>query len=349
MAVGMGGVGAAEMEMGEFDRHSAAYMRWVQQGLNRILSLRLAVDGVAGAQTRSAVRRFEQVQHLPADGVVGPNTEQALIRAGAGQPPPAAGPQPPWPQGTPPLIKRVADGLGLTLYVSIPLGSESPAQPMTGLFLPPGFHATAEIDMIVYLHGFKKDASLSIDGYWDKARSLFFPLREGVRDARRNVVLAAPTLGPRSQAPRLVAPEGFDRYAELVRQALQAHGPFGGTRPLRLRTLILACHSGGGLPMRQMARSKDQAAAFVRECWGFDCTYNRGDDTGWASWADEHPSSRLYIYYIPGSPTQPLSLKLKSQARHNVFVLPAATKEHNRVPITHWRERILGSPSLAPI
>jgi hypothetical protein len=68
--------------------------------LNKILGLRLAVDGITGAQTRSAIRSFQQRSGLPADGIVGPQTEGALIRAGAGNPPGAA-PTPYIPGGWP--------------------------------------------------------------------------------------------------------------------------------------------------------------------------------------------------------------------------------------------------------
>jgi putative peptidoglycan binding protein len=68
------------------NRNSADYIRWVQQALNKILGLRLAVDGVTGTQTRSAIRSFQQQKGLVADGVVGSKTEAALIGAGAGSP-----------------------------------------------------------------------------------------------------------------------------------------------------------------------------------------------------------------------------------------------------------------------
>jgi hypothetical protein len=52
-----------------------------------LLGLRLAVDGISGSQTRSAVRSFQSKYGLSADGVVGPITEQAMVRAGAPLPP----------------------------------------------------------------------------------------------------------------------------------------------------------------------------------------------------------------------------------------------------------------------
>lgn len=74
---------------GEASRSSPDYTRWVQSSLNRVMGLRLAVDGIAGPATRSAVRSFQQRKGLAVDGIVGPNTERALIAAGAPRPPAA--------------------------------------------------------------------------------------------------------------------------------------------------------------------------------------------------------------------------------------------------------------------
>jgi peptidoglycan hydrolase-like protein with peptidoglycan-binding domain len=71
----------------EVNRRTRLYIRWVQMGLNKILGLRLAEDGIMGAKTRSAVRSFQQKNNLSVDGIVGPQTERALIAAGAGNPP----------------------------------------------------------------------------------------------------------------------------------------------------------------------------------------------------------------------------------------------------------------------
>jgi peptidoglycan hydrolase-like protein with peptidoglycan-binding domain len=82
----------------EVDRGSREYIRRVQRSLNQILGLRLAVDGIMGSQTRSAIRSFQQRAGLTMDGIVGPQTERALIAAGAGNPPgsqPALGIVPP--------------------------------------------------------------------------------------------------------------------------------------------------------------------------------------------------------------------------------------------------------------
>jgi outer membrane protein OmpA-like peptidoglycan-associated protein len=62
---------------------------WLQHALNEILGLRLAVDGILGASTRSAIRSFQSQQGLPVDGIAGPQTTQrlqALVGGGAGGP-----------------------------------------------------------------------------------------------------------------------------------------------------------------------------------------------------------------------------------------------------------------------
>lgn len=65
----------------EANRSDSGYIRWVQASLNRVLGLRLAVDGINGPATRSAVRSFQQRNGLTVDGIVGPQTERALKSA----------------------------------------------------------------------------------------------------------------------------------------------------------------------------------------------------------------------------------------------------------------------------
>jgi hypothetical protein len=140
----------------------------------------------------------------------------------------------------------------------------------------------------------------------------------------------------------------LDAYIEQVRAALHAYGPHRqtGSAPA-LGNLVLACHSGGGLPMRQLAGGRDRALARLRECWGYDCTYNRGDDVFWEAWARARPNARIYIYYIPGSPTAPLAESLQNRRVQNAIVQPSRDRRHNYVPITHWQERMQGTGFLA--
>ena len=93
---------SAAGRQGEVNRGSSDYIRWVQQSLNKVMGLRLSVDGRMGAQTRSAIRSFQQRSGLSADGQIGAQTERALVAAGAG-PPPGAAPGPPVPGPPAPL------------------------------------------------------------------------------------------------------------------------------------------------------------------------------------------------------------------------------------------------------
>jgi hypothetical protein len=86
---------------GEVNRSSREYIMWVQRALNRLLGLQLAVDGISGTHTRSAVRSFQQQRRLTVDGIVGPQTEAALIAAGAGNPPGMGSPSVPTPSPAP--------------------------------------------------------------------------------------------------------------------------------------------------------------------------------------------------------------------------------------------------------
>ncbi|HMQ35781.1 MAG TPA: peptidoglycan-binding protein, partial [Chloroflexaceae bacterium] len=79
---------AVEAESPPPGRGGSAHTRWVQTSLNKIMGLRLAVDGQLGPATRSAVRAFQGRKGLAADGIVGPATEAAIVAAlgaGAGQ------------------------------------------------------------------------------------------------------------------------------------------------------------------------------------------------------------------------------------------------------------------------
>jgi peptidoglycan hydrolase-like protein with peptidoglycan-binding domain len=253
---------------------------------------------------------------------------------------------PPGPASPGTLLKREAKPPLSTLYLDIKLGSEQPAKAMTGVFIPERYRPEANrsglsrVDLLLWLHGFKrKQPRLTIDAYWNAMLNPQRAFREGVNDSHKSLVLVAPTLGPKSEAGRLVQPGGLDAYLSRVMAALAKEGPWAnsGARPY-VGDIILACHSGGGLPMRMLAVGGGKYASAVRECWGFDCLYNQGDANIWAKWARQHPQAKLHVHYQKTTTTQ--SELLQTQALPNVSVERSHARGHEWVPITHWAERI---------
>ena len=118
------------------------------------------------------------------------------------------------------IYPRIELGIGKASNGS---GKMIAVQPITGIFVPERYSAQSEVDLIVYLHGHKAaypgDDS-SIEKYWDGKRFPFFALREGLNESGKNGVLVAPTLGPLSQAGRLMIRGGFDAYIDQVVTAL---------------------------------------------------------------------------------------------------------------------------------
>jgi hypothetical protein len=308
---------------------------------------------VGGNVDNSVARR---TINLDAAGFVRHPDAFAIIKVGqAGQPAPPPAPAPPIPpppapvpsQSAPPLIRQEQQPPRGSLYVNINLGAinhdQTRVAPMTGIFFPANFNPAAGIDVVLYLHGFKQPQT-AIDRLWNRRIHSWFGLREAVNASGRNVVFVAPTLGSRTHAGWLTNAGGLDRYLALVRAALIA---YAGSPPYAMiRSVILACHSGGGRPMHQIAASSNRAAGLIRECWGFDSLYNRGDDAFWANWARVRPQNRVFFYYIVGKQTAPLSIRLASYRVPNVSVLPAATPVHNLVPVTHLAQRLMASPLL---
>ncbi|HYJ87322.1 MAG TPA: hypothetical protein VEW46_14770 [Pyrinomonadaceae bacterium] len=321
------------------------YVLWLQQSLNKSLNLRLVEDGDFGTRTRNALWTFRRRARLRSSGdVVCVDTERALVAAGANPPPGMV--QARTSETTPPA---------LTVYVDIPLQIRlGNAKSMTGIFLPDGFCPLPQVDLIVFLHGFKvrvHKPEFSVSEYW-KLRE--FLLREEVNGSQKNVILVAPTLGPQNQPGSLTCPGGFDNFLDQVLLALKQHGPYAGqqTSP-SIRNIILACHSGSGGVMRAIALGSDTSANKIQECWAFEPA-NMGDASGWKKWAGSRSQNKLYIYYLPGMSGQRLCAALMGRSvpkpgqvscATNIFA-ERASAAHDEVPRTHLKDRIQGAPFL---
>ncbi len=139
-----------EWETGSPNRSSRDYIKWVQQSLNQIMGLHLAVDGISGTQTRSAVRSFQQQHGLAVDGIVGSQTERALITAGAGNPP------------------------GVVPSPSVPSQPSPGATPSASWVLPPDVRAAGERQLVRY----------DSPPPWDNGKNCTGSLTSGAADLR---------------------------------------------------------------------------------------------------------------------------------------------------------------------
>jgi len=64
----------------DFQKQKAAYYKWVQDSLNRILGLSLKVDGAFGVSSKAALRDFQKKVGISASGAVDCRTEGKLIQ-----------------------------------------------------------------------------------------------------------------------------------------------------------------------------------------------------------------------------------------------------------------------------
>lgn len=359
---------AGEVSSNAGNRNSPEYIRWVQNSLNKILGMRLAVDGDAGAQTRSAIRSFQRRAGVEVDGKVGAQTERALLAAGASPPSSAtvsSGSNNVPISATPTLLEREKASHGETLYLDIGLGMGK-SLASTGIYIPTSFRPDSEIVIVLYLHGWKGDYpgnAVLINGYWDGARFPFFALREEVNASRQSVIFVAPSLGPKSEAGSLRQPGGFDAFMKQVLSGLNEHYlmPRHGIRIRDVQNIVLSAHSGGGSPMLSLATGTDQYAMKIKECWCYDSMYGPVAQD-WLRWAKSHPQRSLYVYSGPAKGGYDATTgkqrvlprdnaeAIARQRLANVCVQPSRAKSvgkasaHFWVPIVHLKERLLNNP-----
>jgi hypothetical protein len=269
---------------------------------------------------------------------------------------------------TPPLM---------SLYLSIPLGVPGVERQSTGVFVPVNYRVGRTVDLVVFLRGYdinRPKAATSVAEYWNSPQHRVlksFLLREEVNKSGKNVILAVPTLGPFAEAGNLKDDRGIRDFLDCILDGLWRSGPHAGlaNRPT-IRHLILAAHSGGGVPLRRLAQVLGDDDAFkdkLKECWGFDSMYGVKDKDAefWADWAKGHPGTRVTMFYLftekdvgkdpklPVSPSNPLDHReptgttfpateldrlAKDRMLGNVKIVRepgASTISHNDVPRAH--------------
>ena len=222
---------------------------------------------------------------------------------------------------------------GSTYYSGSLLGQW--AKP-TGIYIPPIVDIEqGVVNVLLYLHGWYVSG---IEQLFSTDRAA---IRQQVLASGKNVVLVAPYLGNghKGAGATFSTSELKGHWGEMfLNQVLGALAPMMGPEKykpaafesnlslsglarvgkidagLRLGSLIIACHSGGGTGMRHLVGSLGRYKSKLAECWGFDCLYGtagapNNDDAGfWYNWVTGSGGRPLYISY--GSSTVPQSVKL---------------------------------------
>jgi hypothetical protein len=232
--------------------------------------------------------------------------------------------EPPAPRDPDPPARREAAPPQLSLYLPIPLGVPGVDDPATGVFVPDKYRAGPTVDLVVFLRGYdvkRPMAATAVAEYWNSPRHPVlksFLLREEVNKSGKNVVLVVPPLGPFAEAGKLADEGGLRAFLGRVAGGLWRDGPHAGLpRPPAVRHLILAAHSGGGVPLRRLARAAGADAGLkdrLKACWGFDSLYGVKDKDAefWADWARGHPGTRVAMVYrftereVGRDPTSPV-------------------------------------------
>ena len=157
-----------------------------------------------------------------------------------------------------------------TIFVEDDLGvTGRPA--MSAIYLPNKFRADSKVDVLLYLHGFTKLASI-------QAYLQSFKLRKIVEDSGKNVIFIAPTLGLQAEPGNLVNSGVAMDYLNRMMGHVRTYGPYPTNGPApRIRNIVLAAHSGGGYSMMKIANDLKKADQ-NKECWGFDCLYVPGKE-----------------------------------------------------------------------
>jgi hypothetical protein len=277
-------------------------------------------------------------------------------------------------------VRRETTPALLSLYLPIPLAVPGVDKQLTGVFVPSNYRADKSIDLLLFLRGYdinRPKTPTSVEEYWNSPLHPVlksFQFREEVNKSGKNVILAVPTLGPFSEVGKLKEDGGVQAFLSHILDGLWRNGPHAGLPNCpTIRHLILAAHSGGGVPLRRLAQVLGDDKEYkdkLKECWGFDSIYGVKDKDAdfWSDWAKAHPGTKVTMFYLftqkdvgkdpkqPVGPNNPLdhreptgttfpAMELERMAKARLLdnvVVVRETKEttlnHNEVPRAHLAE-----------
>ena len=198
----------------------------------------------------------------------------------------------------------------LSLYLPIPLDVPCVPEQTTGVYFTANYRAGPTVDLVLFLRGYdikRPNTATSVEEYWNSPQHPIlksFQFRQEVSKSGKNDILVVPTLGPFSETGKLTEERGIQEFLDRVLDGIWRNGPVGGqsARPT-IRHLILAAHSGGGVPLRRLAKILGDDPAFgdkLKACWGFDSMYGVKDKDAdfWSNWAAAHPGTQVTMFYI---------------------------------------------------
>jgi murein DD-endopeptidase MepM/ murein hydrolase activator NlpD len=237
-------------------------------------------------------------------------------------------------------------------------------QKTTAIFAPSHFNSEKPADVILYLHGHvtgypgithKHPYSPGIKEYLNYKPKPWFNLREVIEDTGKNIILIAPSLGPRSQYGNLV--NKFDDYVAKVMLAINEYliRQRGLNGQLKLNRFIIAAHSGGGMPMLGIASSNSKYAKMVSEYWGFDSWYNWGGagKTSWEAVAKKNPEVKIFGYYYHSNsiPYRPLRKQRQKQTENFCVVRSAniGSSVHFALLLYYLKQRLNNTACDTPV
>lgn len=262
----------------------------------------------------------------------------------------------------------VVDPPGKTLYVDAPVHPK-PVKSKVGVFLPEKFRPSASVDLLVFLHGHLgpcKSPTPTIAEFWNTGLAKAgaakgigpMGLREELNLSGKNVILVVPSLGDFSTAGALTAPGGFDALIAGALQVIRDEAHLTIT-PSLVRHIVLAGHSGGGSPMRDIVALKDHAVRRIRRVWGFDTLNSDRDPKAWLEWAKAEPDParrRVFQYYADTWADKKKTVKVSTWRRaeelakladaeglKNVHAKKAAGRNHCELPLLFLKDRLQAS------
>jgi hypothetical protein len=169
------------------------------------------------------------------------------------------------------------------LFIDQRLGGVTPAGPHCAVICPRGLTpAGGELDMILYLHGWRSTCGAAADHKMQEMlrHKDFKSIPSTVGDSGKNVVLVAPTLGPKGEvgSPDKFLPGQPWQLLDAARARVQA-----GFRRTMLKPgkVILAGHSGAGPRILALLNRGDAELSRVIAVWALDSFY--GGTTLWRS------------------------------------------------------------------